>query len=304
MLANQRLKNQGLSIQTVILASRRGLTLLELLVVLVILTIVATVAVNSLRPRVETQRFDQTRTLLGNIQESIVGSRLSRQTDGTPLISGFVADVGRFPRPDSNLLNNGQGLELAELWSDEAELARVYPFQFRQGPSTPVDYSHIQIPCGWRGPYLQLPFGTDTVEDAWSRPLEFEFTSDGTIDCIVWEPIGDFDQELNCNLKTGKVIVSGTLNFGQSEPTQVEVVLLVPAPDSSLSELVVIADEDEQPGTFAFSDVPIGLRAICVRYEQNMTTRYIHVPQQGLTMSIDLSTSNPIQNPDPDSNEN
>ena len=271
-------------------SQRNALTLLELLVVLVILAIVATVAVNSLQPRVESTRFDQTRRLLETIHEASMGLRGSRQTDGTPLVSGFVADVGRLPRPDPLWSAESEtGMELQELWNSNCKLATDYPFRFRSGPSSPKDYSQIQIPCGWRGPYLHLPIGMTRVTDSWGRPFSFEYSGDSTIGRVIWNPIGNFDQTLTCELNTGKVIVTGTLNFGQSIPSSVEVVLLAPDPDSSLGELGVFADEDDNPTMFAFTDVPIGLRAIHIQYDDRELTRYIQVPHQGLTMAFELA---------------
>lgn len=272
---------------------RTALTLLELLVVLVILAVVATVAVNSLQPRVESARFDQTRRLIEDIQEATIGSRGSRQTDGTPLVSGFLADTGRLPRPPGRTGTSSPGQELSELWDSESSIATNFPFRFRSGPGTPVDYSQIQLPCGWRGPYLHLPMGATDVTDSWGRPLDFEYGDDSTIDCILWKPVGDVETELTCPLKTGKVIVTGTLSFGQTEPSSVEVVMLGPDPDSSMSELSVFADEDNNPLTFTFSDIAVGLRAIHIRYDDKQLTRYVQVGHQGLTMAIDLNLTDP-----------
>jgi len=272
-----------------------GFSLLELLVVLVILAIVATLAVNSLQPRVESARFEQTRNLLENIRQATIGQQGSRQTDGTPLVSGFLADIGRLPRANTDNPVSGpqDGMELSELWSTNGNLAKQFPFRFRSGPKTPVDYSQIQLPCGWRGPYLQLPMGTKTLTDAWGRPLQFEYSENATIDCVTWLPTGNVETELNCELKNGKVIVTGTLDFGQSEPSSVQVVLLAPNPDSSLSELTVFADEDTNAGTFAFTDVPVGLRAIHVRVDDQQLTRYVQVPHHGLSLSLDLALAQP-----------
>ncbi len=271
-------------------AERRGLTLLELLVVLVILSIVATVAVNSLQPRVESTRFEQTRNLLGNIRTATIGADAARQTDGTPLVSGFVADIGRLPRISSRLpAGETSGRELSELWEQDSMLARNFPFRFRSGPRSPVDYSQIQIPCGWRGPYLQLPMGSTQLRDAWGKPFEIERGTDGAVECLIWKPRGDFDREMICGLKSGKVNVSGTLNFGETPPSNVDVVLLGPHPDSSLSELRVFADEDTNPNTFTFSQVPVGLRALSVRYDGKQLIRYLQVPHQGLTLGLELS---------------
>lgn len=285
---------------------RNALTLLELLVVLVILAIVATVAVNSLQPRVESARFQQTQVQIGNVQESILGPRNSRQSDGTPLISGFVADIGRSPVLQGNRLLSSEvveGTELSELWDQQTQLAQSFPFQFRAGPNTPVNYSDIQLPCGWRGPYLQLPMGISSLRDSWGRPFEVQSGMDRIVESIVWQPTASYDQPIVGDFSGGKVSVTGAINFGQADPSSFEVVMLVPAPETSRTELVVLADEDSNAATFTFSQVPIGLRAICVTAEnQRLLTKYVNVPHQGLSLVFDL-TQNVPQNPTPESDE-
>lgn len=275
---------------------RSALTLLELLVVLVILAVVATVAVNSLQPRVEAARFEQTQKQLQQVRDSILGPEQARQSDGTPLISGFVADVGRYPLLQANVVAASdsdtpvQGQELSELWSVQTELAQSYPFQFRAGPKTPVNYSDVQLPCGWRGPYLQLSMGSQALRDPWNRPFELLANSEMEVQSLVWQPIGAYDQPLATDLTNGKVSVTGAINFGQTAPSNIEVVMLVPDPNSSRSELAVLADEDDSPTTFTFSHVPIGVRAICVTAEgRRLLTRFVHVHHQGLSLVFDLN---------------
>jgi prepilin-type N-terminal cleavage/methylation domain-containing protein len=292
----------------------QGLTLLELLVVLVILAIVATVAVNSLQPRVEAARFEQTRKQMSNVQDAALGPVNSRQADGTPLVSGFVADIGRLPihqisvshstvSGDSNA--STEGIELCELWDIQSQLALSYPFQFRSGPSSPVNYSDVQIPCGWRGPYLQLPMGVSSLRDPWNRVFEIQANEDFEIESLIWNPVAPYDQVLASDLKTGKVSVTGAINFGQTAPPNLEVVMLVPDPESSRTELVVLTDEDSNPSTFSFTQVPVGLRAICVMAQnQRLLTKYVNVPHQGLSLVFDLSTnSSTNQSADEESDE-
>lgn len=281
-------------------STRHGMTLLELLVVLIILAIVATVAVNSLQPRVETVRFEQTRSQIDQVQESVIGRRGDRQADGSIMVSGFVADVGRLPRPLSrNIDEDRNSSMLAELWDANSSLASNFPFQFRSGPTQPTDYSSVQLPCGYRGPYLQLPLGAKDILDSWGRPFEYELGANGTIECLSWQPVGEYNEQLVCGLKTGKVTVTGTINFGQSEPSEVEVVLLRPDPDSSLTELTVFADEDNVASTFTFTDVPVGLRAIVIQLGTRKVTRYIQVPHQGLSLAYDFSNDTPISTAEP-----
>ena len=284
---------------------RRGLTLMELLVVLVILAIVATIAVQSLQPRVETARFELTRKMLTEIQQATCGEPRARQADGSPLISGFVSDIGRLPlalaanppvelsldlAERSDVDNNGsKGLD--ELWDISTQLAVQYPFQFRPGPKTPVDCSDIQLPCGWRGPYLNLPVGQKSVRDAWARPFDLAVDEVQAVTVVTWQPTGHYEQPLQVDLKGGLVTVSGSIQFGDKPPTNVKVVLLAPDPSHSLSELKILEDEDNQPANFQFRNVPIGLRAIRIVADGKTITRYIEVPHGGLTLLVDGSHS-------------
>ncbi len=270
---------------------RAALTLLELLVVLVILSIVATVAVNSLQPRVEAQRFEQTRSQLDNILASTVGGMRKQLADGTPLLSGFVADIGRLPKADFAAFANqrANGNELSELWDIHSPIAQNFPFRFRSGPAQPVDYSHIQLPCGWRGPYLHLPIGQSRVVDSWGKPFRVATNLQSEIESVSWQTKPPFDEPMACNLNIGKVNISGTLNSDQVEPSSIEVVFLSPNPDTSTAELAVYADEDTSQSTFTFTNVSIGLRAIHIKFDGGEITKYVQVPHEGLSLVIDLS---------------
>ena len=280
------------------LTARRGLTLLELMVVLVILAIVATVAVQSLQPQVDQQRFESASRLLAEIKSATVGPAQKYQLDGTPLISGFVADVGRCPRmensPSNVDLSQIQPEILNELWDAESELGTKYPFQFRPGPNQPVDYSSIRLPCGWRGPYLALPAGADSLKDPWGRPPEAALDADGEfcqlqitipLDSNQTEP-----QTISTELTTGRVEVTGKLLLDNPENTTTQVALLVPDPETSLTTLAVLDDEDQQPGSFRFANVPIGLRAIVADVNGQRKTKYVQVTHEGIVVVFDFQT--------------
>src|SRR5437763_3727153 len=88
-----------------------GLTLVELLVVLVILAILTTIAVQSTEKVVEQARYEATQRTLQNIQNAILSPPNQRTPDGSLLITGFVADMGRLPQPVAD-----GGDPLRELW--------------------------------------------------------------------------------------------------------------------------------------------------------------------------------------------
>jgi len=264
------------------------------MVVLVILAVVATVAVQSLQPQVDQQRFESASQLLTEIKLATVGSELKYQLDGTPLISGFVADIGRFPRVESTPPGTGQSTTLSELWDAESELGTKFPFQFRSGPNQPVDYSSIRLPCGWRGPYLHLTIGADSLKDPWGRPPELSAENDGELAQIQITLPTNSDQAepatISADLTTGKVEVTGKVLLDNPENTTAQVALLTPDPNSSLTTLGVIDDEDEQADSFRFRNVPIGLRAIVAEVNGQRKTKYVQVTHSGATVVFDFQT--------------
>jgi prepilin-type N-terminal cleavage/methylation domain-containing protein len=166
---------------------RPGLTLLELLIVLVILAIMTTIAVQSTDMLLDQSRYDVTQRTLQNIQDAIIGPANQRDSDGTPSSSGFLQDMGRLPQPVyvSGVL---QGDPLRELYDNTVILtASMYSVQFTTVPvqSLPAPTGTtvllaptggaitLQMPCGWRGPYLRLPGGSNgRLIDGWGNPFD------------------------------------------------------------------------------------------------------------------------------------
>jgi prepilin-type N-terminal cleavage/methylation domain-containing protein len=143
-----------------------GLSLLELVVVLAILAALATIAVTATSGWVDQSRYEQTRTTLGNVREATLGPEYAREPDGTLIFTGFVADMGRLPRSTGSA-----PFTLDELWN------AIPNFDVRQStstnttPSTDAD-GEVSVPCGWRGPYLRLPVGSNQLTDGWGVALE------------------------------------------------------------------------------------------------------------------------------------
>jgi prepilin-type N-terminal cleavage/methylation domain-containing protein len=296
---------------------RSGLTLLELLMVLVILAIVATVSIQSLQPQVDNQRFQTATRLLSEIEAAAIGPRQKFQTDGTPLISGFVADTGRLPLPSSGGIQSGftslapesaTSLEtntsatptgapnLAELWSEHSALATQFPFQFRDGPTEPVDYSDIRLACGWRGPYLQLPPGSTQVIDPWGNSPQVLLNQAGEISHIQIKVPSQKDTVqplmLSKDLVRGRVQVTGNVIVDDVENSTIRVVILIPDPRLSLTTLVVLENESPQSGSFLFSNVPIGLRAVIAEVNGIHHVKYVQVPLGGTSVVFDLQSTN------------
>ncbi|MGE3536618.1 MAG: prepilin-type N-terminal cleavage/methylation domain-containing protein [Candidatus Tectimicrobiota bacterium] len=139
----------------------RGLTLVELTVVLAILVILAAVAVRSTEGLLDQTRYEATQQALQNIEDAILGPANQRNTNGSPLITGFVADIGRLPvavavgspaitQPGELVTANGLTL-----------------FGFYTASLDP----EVMLPGGWRGPYVRLPIGSNELRDGWGNNL-------------------------------------------------------------------------------------------------------------------------------------
>ncbi|WP_395719468.1 prepilin-type N-terminal cleavage/methylation domain-containing protein [Prosthecobacter sp.] len=146
-----------------------GLTLLELLVVLSILAVLSTVALTSSSGIADQARYEATQRTLENIREAVLGPSNLRDTDGTLLYTGFVADMGRLPRVEADLT-------LEELWINDGPaddgLATLAPHAVRQAIAANVDVAaeldpDVYLATGWRGPYLRLSPGNTNVRDGW-----------------------------------------------------------------------------------------------------------------------------------------
>jgi prepilin-type N-terminal cleavage/methylation domain-containing protein len=267
---------------------RRGLTLVELLVVLTILAIMATVAVTSTQVIVDQGRYEATKRTLSNIEEAIVGPADQRQPDGSPLITGFIADVGRPPL----VTGTEPTTQLAELW--DANLWSDYPFAVRAGPAIPTDYSDIRLPCGWRGPYTRLGPGITDLRDGWGNEFQIATSTPGDpVQAITWNTVSPYTEDLSVAVTSGLVTVSGTVTKDGAAPSSASVVLLHPDPTRSATHLFVMDDEDLNVGTFVFRNVPIGLRAIRADIEGHLVTKYVYVPRTGLSLSLNYVTPPP-----------
>jgi len=266
-----------------------GFTLVEMLVVLTILAVLAGVALQAIEPVADQARYEATQSTLTGVAEALLGPEGLRQTDGTPLITGFVADIGRPPV----LQGADPATQLHELWDPGSTLATGFAFQNRSGPaahgSPPTDYSDISLPCGWRGPYLRLGVGTTDLRDGWGNPFSLS-ANGGELQSVEWPVVHPFTTGLTVDAATGLVTVSGTLTRNGSAPStaDVRVALLYPVPNQN--ELHVKPDEDMDVGTFTFNNVPIGLRAIRAVIDGNTMTRYVLVPRTGLSLNLNDTT--------------
>ncbi|MGE3804512.1 MAG: type II secretion system protein GspG [Gemmataceae bacterium] len=145
---------------------RGGLTLMELLVVLLVLAVMTTIAIRATENVVQQARYDAAQRGLLELRQAIIGPDNERDLDGTLLITGFVADVGRLPKASGN----SPTTQLAELWSNPFGLAA---FGIKPASTDSGDHyrrHEVFVPCGWRGSYLRLPIGMAELRDGWGNP--------------------------------------------------------------------------------------------------------------------------------------
>ncbi len=179
------------------LGQLRGLTLLELLVVVAILAILATVAIRSTADFGQQARYDATQITLRTFRDGVLGPANQMTPTGIPLVTGFIADMGRPPR--SYLDSTATAYDVPELYaisSTALPSSAIFPFKFYQNTSANVQVTQITsipvytaqsslstttftvladstltIPAGWRGPYITKPMGFNYVTDGWGKPL-------------------------------------------------------------------------------------------------------------------------------------
>ncbi len=166
-------------------SEQRGMTLLELLVVVAILAVLATVAIQSTSDLANQTRYESTQKSLTSFRDVVLGPGNQVAPDGTPLVTGYVADMGRPPR--STLLFHpdlGGLYDLGELYSETLPGGLrpygLYPATSANTSQTLITgvslnsllvSSTLRVPAGWRGPYLRKPGSEVTLVDGWSKPL-------------------------------------------------------------------------------------------------------------------------------------
>ena len=133
---------------------RRALTLLEMMVSLGILAVLSTMAVRALDPIADQSRYEATQRLLLDLREATVGDRRAKGINGEPIVRGFVSDVGRLPTSLSDFTTLPAG---------------VIAFSSQSFDSDRDTVDDVTLSSGWKGPYLQLGIGQDSIVDGWNR---------------------------------------------------------------------------------------------------------------------------------------
>ena len=301
---------------------RRGLTLLELLIVIVILAVLATVAVRSLTPLADQARYETTMRTMENVRSAVVGNSDTRQVNATPMVSGFIADMGR--RPVTR--GTDAAAWLSELWQSPTFAGDApYSFAVRAGPSVvsfpaqgmypafALNCSDVSLACGWRGPYLQVPVNQNDVRDAWGTP--FTLLDAGgdpiaaigqSVERIRWDGHAPFAEPAIVELDQGLASLAVSVELIGGTLDRVSMVLLEPnspiaATDSVPTELKATQHDltyatPSATASHIFSGVSVGQRAVKVRIEgdRNGTpltlerVQYVVIPHGGTSLTISV----------------
>ena len=154
--------------------NNRGFTLLELAVVLGIIVVITHLAVREAGKWRSSQLHAIADKGLSEIKEAILGSDFERDAEGARIRTGFLADMGRLPQS----VTNAEGrLTLSELWTrpaaDDAYAVRsAVASNLVTGADAADADGEVQVPGGWHGPYLRIPFGKTRLLDAWGNAYE------------------------------------------------------------------------------------------------------------------------------------
>lgn len=161
-----------------------GLTLLEMVVVLAILAAVTTLAIRATSNLITESRYQSTVMTLSAYRTAVIGQPASIGSGAAPQISSFAADLGRLPR--AVLDGTGTALTLEELLSANGspefgfysvqETNTVLAWDTSVQGSTALNRgitgNALQVPCGWRGPYLYLSPDQTIIRDGWGKRLQ------------------------------------------------------------------------------------------------------------------------------------
>lgn len=293
----------------------RGFTLLELVVVLAVLAILTGMAVASFSAVEDETRRNASGDLIDRIELATVGAGIAEGNASKDIAPSFFMDTGRLPK----VQGADPSLQLRELWEKPADLN-----SFRQVTPIPTvpgdapDLNDLLIGCGWRGPYIRLGVGQQSLRDGYSNPLAIAFVPVGDPNPAFREWVTQIQSlgadgvpgptTLPISLEhdiplTPKVIfdpsspgslfpplsVSISKKDGTSLGTAAKVHLIYPDSTNSNGYTVSTATlSDTTTLTHVFPSVPIGPRVIRVAYNSKKYTFHFVLPRGGLLSGLPL----------------
>lgn len=133
----------------------RQLTLIELLLVLTLLAIVSTMALGGIVEQQNQVRYEQTLSTLKQLETAVVGrdwSASGSEIEESLKNRDYISTMGAPPD------------QLQQLW--------INPTLNVFGKKIATDGSNVALYCGWRGPYIRLGIGQNTLLDGWGRPFQ------------------------------------------------------------------------------------------------------------------------------------
>ena len=175
-----------------------GFTLIEILVTLTILAVIAIYMGTRLNADVKEDKFYKTCYLMEDIKEAIIG-KSGYYCNGVRQFTGYVSDTGNLPDllfrdkdetykvtcSNSGIIKAVEG-ENGLAWALKNDY-RPQPKALWSKPELMPEWSFHKkgrIWAGWRGPYIDLPYG-DALRDAWGNKFIF----------VVGEVVGLQDEE-------------------------------------------------------------------------------------------------------------
>lgn len=141
---------------------KNGFTLVEMAVVMAILAVLTFVALRSTTGIADRTRHEQTRRILSEVEEAIIGKQGAGANDSIPY--SYISDMGAPPSAQP------APAELMDLWLMPAGAIA------NQIITDPID-PNVRLSSGWRGPYLQLPPGSLHLNDGFGNILKTTFPS-------------------------------------------------------------------------------------------------------------------------------
>ncbi|UCD94958.1 MAG: carboxypeptidase regulatory-like domain-containing protein [Candidatus Zixiibacteriota bacterium] len=208
------------------IASQKGMTLIELVMVIIIIGILAGIAMKSMDSAIEAGRFESTRKELNHLARAIVGNP-DLVNNGSRIDFGYVGDVGALPASLDELV------------------------------AAPGGYST------WRGPYISSDFvqsGDDYKTDAWGVEYAYTgltITSTGSGSNITKQLAGALP-DLTANVIRGTVLDAEGLPPG-AQSGSVEISLNCP---DGAGSTVTTTVNPSAGGNYNLPNIPIGTHSV------------------------------------------